>query len=233
MLSDAFPAIQETPNRFATLPRHYTDGPHACASAEWLRGVYAERHRSGTGESSSSSPLSVRGEGEPARAGWVGVLSDTPGSSTGACVWTPPQLRVASPPHGFGFTVRHFGAFRQDARAHPVLPSKKRSERDIARAYQVRMEDQMARLAHKQQPLLRAVVRCGVATARACLAGLVGVHLHGHAASKQCFVGHDSPAVRQRSTARRAGWPGAASPWPSYRACAWSAHGCGSSPPGR
>src|SRR5262245_57579715 len=37
--------------------------------------------------------------------------SDTAALKGGACVWTPPHLRIASPVSAFGFTVRHFRAF--------------------------------------------------------------------------------------------------------------------------
>src|SRR5258707_13103142 len=101
------------------------------------------------------------------------MLAETPGSRAGACVWAPPQLRVASPLHGFGFTVRHVRAFRQDARAHPVLPGEQRSEGHIPGPNQVRMEDEMARLTEEQQALLGAVVRRGIAAPWARLAGLM------------------------------------------------------------
>src|SRR5260370_9693273 len=125
-----------------------------------------------------------------------------PGLKGGACVWTPPQLRVASPLHGFGFTVRHVRAFRQDARAHPVLPGEQRSEGHIPGPDQVRMEDEMARLTEEQQPLLGAVVRRGVAAPWARLAGLIGVHLYGHAARKQRLV-RDIPVHLDEGPLRR------------------------------
>src|SRR5262249_15065496 len=52
-----------------------------------------------------------------------------------------------------------------------------------------RMQHEMAYPTAEQQALVRAVVLRGIPAARACLAGLVGVHLHRHAACAQRFVG--------------------------------------------
>src|SRR5260221_427723 len=74
---------------------------------------------------------------------------------------------------------------------------EKRSERDSARSNHVRMQDQTAHLTAEQHALLRAVVLRGVATARAGLAGLVGIHLHSHRAVQPCRVGHDPRQLRE------------------------------------
>ena len=46
----------------------------------------------------------------------------------GACVYAPPQLCVSGETRSFGLITRHIRAYRQDARAHPVLPDEQRSK---------------------------------------------------------------------------------------------------------
>ena len=86
------------------------------------------------------------------------------------------------PTYRLGFVVRHIWAFRQDARAHPVLPGKQRSKRNIALADQIGVEEQLAHLTAEQQPLLRAIALPGVPTTWACLTRVVSAHLQGFAA---------------------------------------------------
>ena len=59
------------------------------------------------------------------------------------------------------------------------------------------MEDQLAHLTDEQQPLVWAVVLCGLPTAQAALAGLVGLHLHRQAAREQRLVGDGALQFRE------------------------------------
>src|SRR5215469_499247 len=129
--------------------------------------------------------------------------SVTPRLKAGACVWTPPQLTVPGEAQCFGFTVRRIRgrvpwAYRQDARAHPVLPEEQRSHRNVSRADQVGMEAIMAVLALKQEALLGAVPLRGIAAFRARLARVVRVHFHRHAPRKQRFVGEEAVQFSKR-----------------------------------
>ncbi len=55
----------------------------------------------------------------------------------------------------------------------------------------------MAPMTHKQQPLPRAIVWRRVATARAALTCVVGVHLHRHAAGQQRLICHIAVQFRE------------------------------------
>src|SRR6266566_2940259 len=113
----------------------------------------------------------------------------TPGSSTGACVWAPPQLYVFLQTRSFGLIARHIRAYRQDARAHPVLPDEQRSQGNVARTNQVSMKGILATPTHKSESFVGTVRSAGVAAHRASEAAVVGIHLHGHTARKQSFIG--------------------------------------------
>src|SRR5262249_23670136 len=50
------------------------------------------------------------------------------------------------------------------------------------------MEGVVTRLANKEQPMLGPVRSGGVPAMRACLTGVVGIHLHTQRAGQDCFV---------------------------------------------
>src|SRR6266700_7098240 len=113
----------------------------------------------------------------------------TPGSSTGACVLAPPQFGIPGKACRFGLIARHIRAYRQDARAHPVLPDEQRSQGNVARPNQVSMKGILATPTHKSESFVGTVRSAGVAAHRASEAAVVGIHLHGHTARKQSFIG--------------------------------------------
>ena len=81
------------------------------------------------------------------------------------------------------------GAYRQDARAHPVLPDQQRSQGNVARTNQVSMKGIMATLTHKIESFVGTVSITRVSAHWASLAGVVSIHLHRHATHKRGFVG--------------------------------------------
>ncbi len=97
-----------------------------------------------------------------------------------ACVCAPPQLCIPLPVRSFGFIARHIRAYRQDARAHPVLPDEQRSQGDIPCTNQIRMERKMAVLTHEQEALIGTVLRRNIATFGASLTGMVGIDFDSH-----------------------------------------------------
>src|SRR6266700_5393157 len=113
----------------------------------------------------------------------------TPGSSTGACVWAPPQLYVSLQTRSFGLIARHIRAYRQDARAHPVLPDEQRSQGNVARPNQVSMKGILATPTHKSESFVGTVRITRVSAHWACLASAVSIHLHCHAPHERGFVG--------------------------------------------
>ncbi len=70
------------------------------------------------------------------------------------------------------------------------MPDQERPHGDIASANQISMQGVPARgvLAHKAQPLLRAVLIGGVPTHRTLLRGVVGIHLDGKRSHKRGLV---------------------------------------------
>jgi hypothetical protein len=84
------------------------------------------------------------------------------------------------------------GALDGLSRRYPVLPDNERSQAHIPGPDQVSMERVMAVLANKEQPVLRAVLPAGMATAGAALAGVVRIHRDTDAASQRCFIGEES-----------------------------------------
>jgi len=92
------------------------------------------------------------------------------------------------------------GAYRQDARTHPVLPDEQRSQGNVARTHQVGMESILATLTHKSESLVGTVRLAGVSAPWASEATVVGIHLHRHAPHKRGFVGHDTKPVLQQNT---------------------------------
>jgi hypothetical protein len=84
------------------------------------------------------------------------------------------------------------GALDGLSRCHPVVPNDKRSQAHIPGTHEVGMEGKLAVLAHKKQPVIGTVLPAGVATTRASLVALVGIHADAATACQGGFVGQQS-----------------------------------------
>jgi hypothetical protein len=78
------------------------------------------------------------------------------------------------------------------------LPDNERSQADIPGSDQIGMEGEAAVLADKEQAVPGTILSAGVATARAALAGVVGINRDTDAARQGGFVGQQSAEFRKR-----------------------------------